>query len=72
MGGMMDIVVVKQWSGEIDDVVGRLTLTDDYKAAFESERMQALVDFAYERQDDGTLRIVAARIRPSPSVPLSP
>ena len=78
---MRTIPLVKEWSGECGDVVGRLELTDDHLKALELvgdrlaelERLQcnARLDFAMEKRADGTVEIVAARIRPEPAMPVS-
>ena len=68
----MDVLIVKRWSGELHDVIGRLKLNEQYREAFEREPMQAVLDFAYERQEDGTLRIVSARMLPMPATPALP
>ncbi len=68
----MDIAIVRRWSGEVLDVIGRLTLVDGEEDLFQAEpAARAVVDFARERQSDGTLRVIAARMIPMPAVPAS-
>ena len=69
---MRTIPLVKEWSGECGDVVGRLELTDDHLAALERVPCNARLDFAMEKRADGTVEIVAARIRPEPALHGSP
>lgn len=64
---MKTVTLVEKWSGESGDVVGRIELRDDYEHFLAHTPCGATLDFAKEKQDDGTLRIVSARIRPKPA-----